>query len=202
MRTLKNIIKFLVIVAFWPFKLLIKALIEVQGLPQIRQVLGELFVVMRLSAHLNYTEKVKAQYNIHPTVYWGEDTLIYGNGNISVGENTYFGRNSYILSHPAGVNLKIGKHCSISHSVHIRTEQNKKKIHYQDDISSPPSGADIVIGDYVWIGAHVFIRGGVSIGDNSIIGANSVVTHDVPANSVYGGVPARFIRHKDDYRSV
>jgi maltose O-acetyltransferase len=65
----------------------------------------------------------------------------------------------------------------------------------------PSLGDDIIIGDYVWIGANVFICDGVTIGENSIIGANSVVTHDIPPNSVCGGIPAKVLWSKHKYRS-
>lgn len=54
--------------------------------------------------------------------------------------------------------------------------------------------APIHIGSRVWIGANVVITKGVSIGDNSIIAAGAVVTHDIPANVVAAGVPARVLR--------
>ena len=57
----------------------------------------------------------------------------------------------------------------------------------------------IVIGDDVWIGANSVILPGVTIGDNSVIGAGSVVTQDIPANSVAYGVPCRVIREINDY---
>lgn len=46
-----------------------------------------------------------------------------------------------------------------------------------------------------WIGAGAIICPGVTIGENSVIGAGSVVTKDVPDNSVYAGVPAKFIKN-------
>ena len=52
----------------------------------------------------------------------------------------------------------------------------------------------IIIGNNVWIGDKVTILGGVTIGDNVIIGANSVVTHDVPSNTVVAGQPLKVVK--------
>jgi acetyltransferase-like isoleucine patch superfamily enzyme len=54
--------------------------------------------------------------------------------------------------------------------------------------------APIIIGNNVWIGANVTVIPGVTIGDNAIIAAGAVVTKDVPANTVVGGVPAKVIK--------
>ena len=54
--------------------------------------------------------------------------------------------------------------------------------------------APIRIGKRVWVGANATVLAGVTIGDNSIVAAGAVVTKDVPANTVVGGVPARKIR--------
>src|SRR4051794_10323912 len=53
---------------------------------------------------------------------------------------------------------------------------------------------DVGVGSNGWIGYGACVLRGVSIGDNSIVGTNSVVTRDVPANAVVGGVPARVLR--------
>lgn len=52
----------------------------------------------------------------------------------------------------------------------------------------------VTIEDNVWIGAHATICPGVTIGSNSIVAAGAVVTRDVPANVVVGGVPAVIIK--------
>ncbi|MGO1885884.1 MAG: DapH/DapD/GlmU-related protein, partial [Citricoccus sp.] len=49
-------------------------------------------------------------------------------------------------------------------------------------------------GRRVWLGANVTVLPGVTIGDNSVVGAGSVVTKDVPANTVAVGSPARVVR--------
>ena len=54
-------------------------------------------------------------------------------------------------------------------------------------------GKPIKIGDDVWIGGNATLNPGVTIGNNVVIGSGSVVTHDIPANSVAVGNPCRVI---------
>ncbi|WP_020614860.1 sugar O-acetyltransferase [Paenibacillus daejeonensis] len=54
--------------------------------------------------------------------------------------------------------------------------------------------APIVIGKKVWIGANATVLPGVTIGDHAVIAAGAVVTKDVPADTVVGGVPAKMIK--------
>jgi acetyltransferase-like isoleucine patch superfamily enzyme len=56
---------------------------------------------------------------------------------------------------------------------------------------------DVEVGSNVWVGYGACILRGVRIGDNAIVGTNSVVTRDVPANAVVGGVPARVLRMRE-----
>jgi acetyltransferase-like isoleucine patch superfamily enzyme len=61
---------------------------------------------------------------------------------------------------------------------------------FDNDIRTTP----VKIGNNVFIGSGAFILKGVTIGENSIIGAGSVVARDVPANEIWAGNPAKFIR--------
>jgi acetyltransferase-like isoleucine patch superfamily enzyme len=56
---------------------------------------------------------------------------------------------------------------------------------------------ETIVGSNVWIGYGACILRGVRVGDNAIIGTNAVVTKDVPANAVVGGVPAKVLRMRD-----
>ena len=85
------------------------------------------------------------------------------------------GMNGIIIGHSA----KIGKNVTISQQV---------------SVLQGPRGTHVEIGDNVILGAGCKVIGNVKIGENSIIGANAVVTHDIPANTIAAGVPARVIR--------
>lgn len=63
-------------------------------------------------------------------------------------------------------------------------------------------GKPIVIKKNVWIAAGATIIGGVTIGENSVVAAGSVVTRDVPPNTLVGGNPACFIRSIEDEQTV
>jgi acetyltransferase-like isoleucine patch superfamily enzyme len=56
---------------------------------------------------------------------------------------------------------------------------------------------DVEVGNNVWVGYGACILRGVRVGDNAIVGTNSVVTRDVPANAVIGGIPARILRMRE-----
>lgn len=65
-----------------------------------------------------------------------------------------------------------------------------------DVASAWDNKGDIVIGNDVWIGYEAVILAGVSIGDGAVVGARAVVTRDIPAYTIVGGVPARPIRRR------
>lgn len=65
-------------------------------------------------------------------------------------------------------------------------------------MSQLPHKCDTVLGNDVWIGRESVIMPGVKIGDGAIVAAYSVVTKDIPAYTVWGGNPARFIKNRFD----
>jgi acetyltransferase-like isoleucine patch superfamily enzyme len=61
---------------------------------------------------------------------------------------------------------------------------------------------DVRIGHNVWIGYGACVLRGVTVGENSVIGTSAVVTSDVPANAVVGGIPAKVIRTREAPRRL
>ena len=60
----------------------------------------------------------------------------------------------------------------------------------------------VTLGSNVWIGDSAIICKGVNIGDNSVVGAGSVVTKDVPANTVVAGNPAKIVKSLNPNRKM
>ena len=112
------------------------------------------------------------------------------------GKNIHVGKNVFInacchFQDQGGITL--GDDCLIGHNVVFATLNHF--IEPTERASMHP--APIVLGKKVWVGSNSTILQGVTIGDNSIIAAGSVVTKDVPANTIVGGVPARILRNLD-----
>lgn len=66
----------------------------------------------------------------------------------------------------------------------------------EHDVNDPQHisvGADVVIDDYVWIGARSTIMPGVKIGKGAVVGTCALVTKDVPPLAIVGGIPAKII---------
>ncbi len=107
-------------------------------------------------------------------------------GNIELGDNVVINR--AVLLDGRGGRLSLGNNVDIAQEVAIWTLG-----HDAHDDQHRPVGGPVTIEDYVWIGHRAIILPGVHIGRGAVIGAGAVVTKDVPAMAIVGGVPAKFI---------
>ncbi|UIR54755.1 sugar O-acetyltransferase [Sphingobacterium sp. SRCM116780] len=128
-------------------------------------------------------KKTKNSFYIEPS-FWCD----YGY-NIELGENFYSNHNLVILDCAKvafGDNVFIGPNCSFYTAGHpIDVEQRNKGLEYARPIR---------VGDNVWFGGNVVVLPGVTIGDNCVIGAGSVVTKDIPSNTIAVGNPCKVLK--------
>ncbi|MDE6234855.1 MAG: acyltransferase [Muribaculaceae bacterium] len=140
-------------------------------------------------------------------VYIGKDSILscwtkdYPQSIIKIGNDCSIGEFNHISACQKvelGERVLLGRFVYISDNNHGDYSSENSKETYQLDIHPCRRRigikGDVIIGDNVWIGDKVSILSGVRIGEGAIIAANSVVTHDVPARSIAGGVPAKVIR--------
>lgn len=137
-------------------------------------------------------------------------------GNHSRINNCYIGRCSYIGSNSHLDNCTIGRYCCIAsnvkvirathpinfvsmHPVFFSLGKQCGKTYVDKQIFSENlsrNGKAAIIGHDVWIGHGAIIMGGIKIEDGAVVAAGAIVTKDVPAYSVVGGVPAKLIKYR------
>ena len=113
--------------------------------------------------------------------------------NCEISKNVTFGTEPYLIS--IGDNVRITNGCKFfCHDGSIWVLRNMQKVDKNADKIAP-----IKIGNNVNFGWNVMVMPGITIGDNVIIGAGSIVTKNIPSNSVAAGVPAKVIKTVDEY---
>ena len=93
--------------------------------------------------------------------------------------------------------IEVGNHVNIGVDCHIFDGDFHALDWRARRDSATPECAPVHIEDDVWLAAKVTVLKGVRIGARSIVGAGSVVTRDVPSDSLVAGNPARIVRHLD-----
>ena len=114
---------------------------------------------------------------------------------IQIGNNTNIGEHSHITACDKiiiGNNVLTGRYVYISDNTH--GDSSKEQIEVPPIERPLHSKGPVIIEDNVWIGERACILSGVHIGKGAIIAANAVVTHDVPAACIVGGVPAKILK--------
>jgi acetyltransferase-like isoleucine patch superfamily enzyme len=152
------------------------------------QTAGMLFLGRRLEIQIGRRGEVR----FGRFVWLGDGTKIRCHeGVVDIGDKTVFGQECTISAYQR---VRIGEQCVIAdRAMFIDFDHGVVEVERpirQQGIYK----RDLIVGSNVWVGYGACLLRGVRIGDNAIIGSNSVVTRDVPANAVVGGVPAKVIR--------
>ncbi len=116
----------------------------------------------------------------------------YGS-NIILGENVHINAGCFFMDGAkitVGDNVFIGPYCGFYTASHPLDFENRNK--------GLEKALPITIGSNCWFGANVSVMPGVTIGSGCVIAAGSVVTKDIPHNSLAAGVPAKVIKEIDN----
>ena len=134
----------------------------------------------------DYDERMK---KIFPDMGEGSQVLAPIMGvrfhEVKIGKNVIV-MNGCLMMAAGGIS--IGDETQIS--AHVQLISNNHDLDDRNVITCKP----ITIGKRVWVGAGATILPRITIGDNSVVDAGSVVTRDVPADTIVAGNPARFIK--------
>lgn len=109
--------------------------------------------------------------------------------NIFAGKNFYINHNCVILDCAPvkfGNNVLIGPNCGFYTAMH--------PINAIERATAKEYAKPITVGNDVWFGGNVAVLAGVTIGNNVVIGAGSVVTKDIPSNTIAFGNPCKVIK--------
>ncbi|HEY7891496.1 MAG TPA: acyltransferase [Solirubrobacteraceae bacterium] len=115
-------------------------------------------------------------------------------GEVSIGAKTVMGQECTISCFQ---HVSIGRECIVADRVMLidfdhGVVEVERPIRLQGIYKR-----DVRVGHNVWIGYGACLLRGVRVGENSVIGTSAVVTREVPANAIVGGVPARVIRMRE-----
>ena len=152
---------------------------------------------LRITAELNGSYHEPGQVRALLTLLTGktvdESVTVFPPFHADFGKNITIGRRVFINSgctfqDQGGV--VIGDDCLIGHNAVLATLNHDLDPTRRADLHPAP----IILGRNVWIGSNVTVLAGVTVGENAVVAAASVVTKDVPANTVVVGSPARVVR--------
>lgn len=123
----------------------------------------------------------------HPVVI----RLLEERARLTIGDNVGMSGATICVAREVviGNNVLLGANVSVVDTDFHPIKASNRRYSHLDILSEP-----IVIEDNVFVGMNSLILKGVTIGKNSVIGAASVVTQNIPENSIAGGVPAKVLK--------
>jgi acetyltransferase-like isoleucine patch superfamily enzyme len=164
--------------------------------PKVQEVVSR---TIKLSAALNTStdvDQLRERLSELITTRLDESTTVFPPFYTNFGRFIHIGKNVFInhacsFLDMGGITLE--DHVLLGPKVNLITENHPADPANRRTLICKP----IVIKRNAWIGAAATILPGVTIGENAIVAAGAVVSRDVPANTVVGGVPAKFIKKID-----
>ncbi len=133
------------------------------------------------------TIEIEPQCNLHNTVI-----VINGNNcRIAIGRSTAVG-SMYMVCMGQANFIKIGEDCMIADHVDIWNTDAHPIYNEKGEVTN--LSKPIKIGNHVWIGKHAKVLKGITIHDNAVVGMSTIVTKDVPTNTLVAGSDCRIIR--------
>jgi acetyltransferase-like isoleucine patch superfamily enzyme len=128
-------------------------------------------------------------------VWVGDGTKIRCHGGeVVIGQKTVLGQECTISAYRR---VRIGEQCVIAdRAMFIDFDHGVVEVERPIRVQGIYM-REVEVGSNVWIGYGACVLRGVRVGDNSVLGTSAVVTKDVPANAVVGGIPAKLIRMRD-----
>ncbi|MGP1514826.1 MAG: acyltransferase [Bacteroidales bacterium] len=124
---------------------------------------------------------------------------IFGNNcSIKIGDNTTMTHHCQIEVQEESQHIFLGKDCMLSNHILIRNNDSHF-IYNRTTGQRTNNPKNINIGNHVWIGAWVTVLKGVDIEDGAVIGTHSIVTHNVPKNSIVTGIPAKIVKENIEW---
>ena len=119
--------------------------------------------------------------------------IVIGNGCIFRSPNA----TRIDLSRPSLI--EIGNNVDMNHNFQIMTHDWASGVFRHVFHNILPSSGKVKIGNNIYFGTNVVVLTGVTIGDNCVVAAGSIITKDIPANSVVAGIPAKVICSLEEY---
>lgn len=120
---------------------------------------------------------------------YGADVILFKNSHLVLGKGSFINSDCKIRCHKE---ITIGEGCAISHDFTVMDSD-------AHELNGSRNTNPVHIGKHVWIGTRVTILNGVMVGDGAVIAAGSLVTKDVPARVLVGGVPAKVLKEKVEW---
>ena len=161
-----------------------------EGLPEDRNQAKRRMIAFNATGPDSLEERFRLVQEIfgREAKVWIEPPFYFCYGtNIEIGDMCYINFNCNFVDDGK---IVIGQKVMFGPAVTIATVGHPINPNYREYMYTDP----VRIGNNCWIGAASTICPGVTIGENSVIGAGSVVTRDIPANSIAVGNPCRVLR--------